>query len=275
MHDPERLFVEIRDHVAFVRLNRERKANALDHRAWLAIGATFERLGADPLVRAIVLSGAGKNFTAGIDLNLVAEMAAECGALPEGHKQAHLRRRIVEYQRAVSAIERCERPVIAAIHGAGVDLATACDLRFATADAELCVKEVDLAIVADVGTLQRLPRIVGEGLARELCFTGRPFSGEEARAMGLVNRACASPEALFAAAEETARLIASKSPVAVRGIKHVMNWCRDRPVEDGLAYVATHNAGMLLSVDGFEAFAAALEKRAPRFADPYEKIETT
>ena len=163
------------------------------------------------------------------------------------------------------------KAVIAAIHGnclgAGIDLITACDLRYSTADASFSIKEVDLAIVADIGTLQRLPHIVGEGHARELALTGRVFDGAEAKSMGLVSETYDSLEALEEAVAETARTIASKAPLAIRGIKQVFNYSRGRRVEEGLDYVATWNGGMLLSADATEAVQAWMEKRPPVFSD--------
>ena len=271
MLDLEFISVEVEDRIGRVELNRPDKANALNAGAWREIGRTFDWLDNEPGARAVVISGAGKYFTAGIDFGLIASFVGEAMQLPEGKKQEHLRRRIVEFQGAFDAVERCRKPVIAAVHGAcygaGVDLITACDLRYATEDSRFCVKEVDLAIVADVGTLQRLPTIVGEGVARELALTGREFDGAEAKALGLINRTYGDADALMSGAIEIAGQIAAKSPIATRGIKQVMNYCRDHSVADGLDYVATWNAGMLLSVDGQEAFAAMMEKRDPAYED--------
>jgi enoyl-CoA hydratase/carnithine racemase len=171
----------------------------------------------------------------------------------------------------VGAAEACRKPILAAIHGAciggGVDLITACDIRYATADARFSVKEIDLAIVADLGTLQRLPRLIGDGLARELAFTGRSFGGEEALAMRLVNRVFADQEALLSAVLEAARVIARKSPATIRGIKQELNYSRDHTVAQGLLHVAKHNASHLFSDDLAEALAATQEGRDPRFSD--------
>ena len=221
--------------------------------------------------QALLSRHLSRHFTAGIDFSLVMDIATMASRLPEGRKQEELRRTILGLQSAFSAFETCRKPVIAAIqgccYGGGIDLATACDIRYSTADASFCVKEVDLAIVADIGTLQRLPRIVGEGVARELAFTARVFDGAEARELGLVNGTYSSLEELEAGVAETARTIASKSPLAVRGIKRVMNHSRGRTVEEGLDYVATWNASMLLSTDAQEAMKAVLEKRSPTFPD--------
>lgn len=266
-----RLDVSVEEQVALIALDRPNKANALDGTAWLEIGRAFEWADQTPEVRAVVLSGAGKNFCAGIDYALIGEIAAGASAEPEGNKQAYLRSRIMALQACFTQLERCRKPVIAAVHGScfggGVDLICACDIRYSTSDARFCVKEVDLAIVADVGTLQRLPHIVGQGMTRELALTAKEIDGEAAKAIGLVNTTLPDREALLAHAKSTARQIASKSPMAVRGTKQVLNWCRDHSIADGLDYVATWNAGMLLSEDAQEAFGAMMAKRAPTFKD--------
>jgi enoyl-CoA hydratase len=160
---------------------------------------------------------------------------------------------------------------LAAIHGrcigGGLDLIAACDMRYATANAEFSLKEVDLALVADVGSLQRLPYLIGEGQVRELAFTARPLDAAEAQAMGLVNRMFADTAQLREGVQAIAARIAAKSPLAVRGIKQVLNYSRDHSMAAGLEYVATWNAALLLSADAHEAIAATLQKRQPQFAD--------
>jgi len=148
-----------------------------------------------------------------------------------------------------------------------VDILAACDMRYATPATRFCVKEVDLAIVADLGSLQRLPGIVGQGVARELAFTGRIFKGEEALLMGLVNRLFPKTEDLGGGVMALATDIASKSPLTIRGIKETMNYGRDHTIGEGLTYVAQRNAAMLLSKDLEEAISAFMEKRTPRFED--------
>jgi len=174
-------------------------------------------------------------------------------------------------QDCLTSVERCRKPVLAAIQGAciggAIDLVTCCDMRYAAADAVFSVREIDVGLVADVGTLQRLPRLIPEGIARELAFTGRNFLADEAERTGLINRVFASPEALTAAVRELAQAIAAKSPLATRGIKEVMNYSRDHSVAEGLNFVAAWNASMLLSADLNEAITAQREKRPPRFAD--------
>jgi enoyl-CoA hydratase len=256
--------------VARIELARPGKANAFDAAMWKELRQAFEWLDAGK-ARVGVLSGQGKHFCAGIDLEFLAGSKARVFALPEGRRSEGLRRWIVELQEAVGAAEACSKPVLAAIHGAcvgaGVDVATACDMRYATEDARFSVKEVDLAIVADVGTLQRLPRLVGEGVARELAFTGRDFDGREAHALGLVNRVFPDADALMRHVLELAAAIARKSPATVRGIKATMNYSRDHSVAEGLAHIASRNAASLFSRDLDEAIAARMQKREPVFDD--------
>ncbi len=267
----ETLALTLDGNVAKLALNRPDKANSMSSTLWHELQAACEWFDATPAVRVIILCGNGKHFCAGIDLALLQSLQAEVAELPAGHRQERLRRRITVLQNCISAFEACRKPVIAAIHGVcvggGIDLITACDIRYATLDARFCVKEIDLAIVADVGTLQRLPRIVGEGVARELVLTAREVRGEEARELKLVNRVFATEEEMMAAASEVAKAIADKSPLAVRGTKEMLNYSRDHSVAAGLDYVAAKNASLLFAPDVTEAAAAFMQKRRPRFED--------
>ena len=161
--------------------------------------------------------------------------------------------------------------MLAAIHngciGGAVDIVTACDMRYSTTDAYFTVKEIDLGMVADIGTLQRLPKLIAPGLAAEMAYTGRKVSGTEAQSMGLVNHTYPSKDALLEGVMQIAATIAAKSPVSIRGTKEVLRYTRDHGVDDALNYMATWNAGMLLSEDLQEAFKASMEKRAPVFKD--------
>ena len=191
--------------------------------------------------------------------------------LPSGHQQEFLFHQIQKLQKAFSALEKCTKPVIAAVHGGciggGIDLITACDMRYASSDATFCVKEIDLAIVADVGTLQRLPRLIGEGRSRELAFTGRTVSAQEALEMGLVNAVFDNRDMLMEETTKIATQITLKSPLTIRGIKHVMNFSKEHTVADGLQYVAAWNASMLLSEDVQIAIKSIMSKTTPTFRD--------
>ena len=263
----ERMVVEVADGVAHVELAREDKLNAMDRAMFAAIGDSFRRLGRDPAVRAILLSGRGRHFTAGLDLEYASRQFPPSD---DPGRAAEARLRHIEWlQDAFSAVEQARPPVIACIHGgcigAGVDLASACDLRVASADAFFQVAEVDVAITADLGTLQRLGYLIPHGLLRELTFTGRRMEAAEAARFGLVNSVEADREAALAAALELARTVAAKSPLAVAGAKRSLNYSRGRPVEEGLRDVAQWNAATLVSADLTEAVKARLGKTRPSF----------
>lgn len=265
------LAISLADGVAEVRLNRPDKSNAMNEPMWQELRAAFQWADSTPAVRVAVLSGAGRNFCSGIDLAMLMGIAPRIVHRDLARSREALRRLILDLQDCLTAVERCRKPVLAAVHGAcvggAIDLVTCCDMRYASADAMFSVREVDVGMAADVGTLQRLPRLVPDGIARELAYTGRNFGADEAQRIGLVNRVFESPEALTAGVGELARTIAAKSPLAVRGIKEMLDYGRDHSVTDGLNHVATWNASMLLSDDVGEAIAAMREKRAPRFDD--------
>ncbi|HEY0112452.1 MAG TPA: crotonase/enoyl-CoA hydratase family protein [Allosphingosinicella sp.] len=255
--------------VAHVELARESKFNAMDKEMFEAIGDTLRSMGEDPTVRAILLSGRGRHFTAGLDLQYA---ASQFPPTNDPGRAAEKRLRHIKWlQDAFTAAEEARPPVIAAIHGgcigAGVDLATACDIRLASADAFFQVAEVDVAITADLGTLQRLTRLIPEGIVRELAYTGRRMAAEEALRLGLVNRVEPDREAVIAAGLELARAIAAKSPLAVAGAKMSLNYSRGRTVEEGLRHVALWNAGALVSADLTAAIQARLSKGRPEFED--------
>ena len=264
----ERIAVGIEGGVAHVELARPDRFNAMDKAMFAAIGDTFRTLGRDSAVRAILLSGQGRHFTAGLDLEYAASQfapAADAGRAVEAKL-----RHIEWLQDAFNAVEAARAPVVAAIHGgcigAGVDLAAACDLRVASLDAFFQVAEVDVAITADLGTLQRLGYLIPQGVLRELTYTGRRMATDEAARFGLVNRIEADREAAIAAGLEIARTVAAKSPLAVAGAKKSLNHSRGRPVEEGLRDVALWNAGTLASQDIGEAVRARLGKTEPSFA---------
>lgn len=265
------LSVTRQDAVARIDLNRPDKANCLDAEMWQELKAAFNELDNLKEIRAVILGGQGKHFSTGIDLDFLISVQQTLNPLSEGRKQEFLHDFIVNLQASVNAIENCRKPVLAAIQGfclgAGVDIAAACDMRFATAVTRFSVKEVDLAIVADLGTLQRLPGIVGQGIARELAFTGRTFKGEEALSMGFVNRLFPNKEEMDRGVMTLALDLAAKSPLALRGIKEIMNYSRDHSMEDGLQFVALRNAAMLLSKDLEEAVRAHFEKRPAQYED--------
>ena len=268
----ERIAVSREGGVAHVELARPEKFNAMDEAMFGGIGETFRSLGSDSTVRAILLTGRGRHFTSGLDLQYA---ASQFPPSDDPGRAAESRLRHVRWlQDAFTAVEEARPPVIAAVHGgcigAGVDLAAACDIRLAAAGAFFQVAEVDVAITADLGTLQRLIHLIPQGLVRELVYTGRRMEAEEAARAGLVNRVEADRDALVAAGLGLAGAIAAKSPLAVAGAKMSLNYSRGRPVEEGLRHVALWNAGALVSADLTTAIQARLEKKSPRFGDLLE-----
>lgn len=267
----ETLALRMEQHVAWVALNRPNKANAMNEPMWAELQRCFEWCDAEPGVRVVVLCGEGKNFCAGIDLELFGGLAETMAAQPElGRRIEWFRRYIKTLQGNLSAIELCRKPVIAAIQGncigGGIDMVSACDMRFCADNALFSVKEIDIGIVADVGTLQRLPKLISPGMVSELALSGRNVDASEAERIGLVNRAYNSYEELIDAVSDLAQSIARKSPLAVRGTKEMIRYSRDHSVEDALNYVATWNAGMMSQEDAMLAITAA-GGEAPDFKD--------
>lgn len=262
--------VELADKVAHVIINRPEKVNAMNADFWREIVEIFRWADENDEVRVVVISGAGKHFSAGIDLMLLAQAGTQLGK-DVGRNARKLRRTILELQASFNAIDDCSKPVIAAVQGyclgGAIDLISACDMRYCSDDAQFSIKEIDMGMAADVGTLQRLPRLIGDGVMRELAYTGRMVDATEAARIGLVNRSYADSSALLDGVFEIARQIASKSPIAIRGTKEMIRYARDHRVEDGLEYIATWNAAMLQSADLQVAMAAHMSKKQPEFAD--------
>lgn len=252
--------------VFHVELNRPNKLNALSRDMWSELMECFESLSKNPDCRVIILSGAGKLFTAGIDLTSMLQLGQELGEIDDiSRKGLYLGRLIKLYQDSISSLEVCPKPVITAVHsacvGAGVDIITAADIRFCTEDAWFQVKEVDIGMAADVGTLQRLPKVIGsQSLARELCFTGRKLGSKEASDCGLISKIFANKELLINGAIELGEEIASKSPVAVQATKKNMIYSLEHTNQDGLDQIREMNQLLLQSEDFLAATAAQLSK---------------
>lgn len=263
--------LSINDHIAQLTFNRPEKANALHMPAWEEMQQIFEFLDTQAEVRVIIIAGNGKHFCSGIDLELLMSIQQFQQIECEGRKREELRQFILKLQRTVTSIENCRKPVIAAVHGVciggGLDILAACDLRYCSADAYFSLKEIDLGMVADLGSIQRLPAIIGLGLTAELAYTGRKLTAEEALAAGLVTRTFSDQEQLRAGVLKMATSISGKSPLSIRGIKSSLLYSRDHTVADALQQISTWNAGMFLSDDLLEAFQATMEKRAPKFKD--------
>lgn len=258
--------IERQGEVALVRMVSQNGLNLMGPAFWRELPQVFGELSLDDTVRVVVLASLGRHFTAGLDLaNMMPELQSpKKGRIPA---QQHLLRVIHRLQAAISSLEACPHPVIAAVHGqcigGGVDLITAADIRLCSAEAKFSVREARVAIVADLGTLQRLPRIVGEGHARELVYTAADISAQRAGQIGLVSHVYDTPEVLMENALEMARTIAANSPLAVRGSKTILNHSRDHSVAEGLEHVALFNANFVMSDDLIEAMSAFMQKRPP------------
>jgi enoyl-CoA hydratase len=265
------LATSVNKHIATITLNRPEKANAMNAPMWQDIRQAMRWADETPDVRVVIIAGSGANFCSGIDLNMLMALGEKIKDADQARMQEKLRHIILDLQDCLTAIERCKKPVIASIHGAcvggAIDLITCCDMRYAATDAYFSIKEIDIGMTADVGTLQRLPKIINPAIVRELAFTGRQIQSDEALNIGLINRVFDSPALLMQSVNDIAMTIAAKSPLAIRGTKEMLNYARDHTVADGLNYVATWNAAMLMSADLEEAMMAKLEKRAPVFRD--------
>jgi enoyl-CoA hydratase len=253
-------------------MNRPAALNSMRPAFWRELPAIVRELSDGGEARVLVLSSTGKHFTAGMDLSVFqGGFGGSSGARELGRARAATRQDVLSLQETFSCLERARMPVIAAVQGGciggGVDMICACDLRYCSEDAFFCVQETNLGMTADVGTLQRLPKIVPEGIAREMAYTGRRLPAARAREVGLVNGVYPDAEALLAGVLEIAAEIAARSPLAVWGCKEMLSYARDHSVADGLDRVATWQAGMFHGGDLGEALRARAEKREPVYQD--------
>ncbi|MGQ4600180.1 crotonase/enoyl-CoA hydratase family protein [Nocardia sp. R6R-6] len=263
--------VETKDNVAQVALTGPGKGNAMGPDFWRELPEIFQALDTDPEIRAIVLTGSGKNFCYGLDL--LPAMSGMFGALLGERAWAGPRTEFLtelrKMQASVTAVADCRKPVIAAVSGwcigGGLDLIAAADIRYASAEAKFSLREAKVAIVADIGSLHRLPGVIGEGHLRELAYTGKDIDAARAEKIGLVNDVFPDQEAVLSAAHATAREIAANPPLVVQGVKDVLEQRRKDEVAAGLRYVSAWNAAFLPSEDLTEAIKAVFEKRAPEF----------
>ncbi len=263
--------VSVSEKIAQVSINRPQKANALHMPAWEELKAIADELSARKDVRVIVLSGEGKLFCAGIDLELLMSVKQFEKISSDTDRSEALYLMVKKLQDCVSALERCTKPVLAAVHngciGGGVDIIAACDLRYCAEDAYFTIKEIDMGMVADLGTLQRLPKFVRPATAAEMAFTGRAVLAQEAVEIGLVNKSFSTKEAMLEGVFKLARQIASKSPLSIRGTKEVLRHARDHSIEEGLDFIARWNSTHLLSDDLTESFLAVTEKKNSSYKD--------
>ena len=235
-------------HVAHVDFDRAAVANSLDENGWAELRDTFRALDKDAEVHAILLTGEGKHFCAGMNVSVLAGLSRQVDP-QAGPLAPQFARFITEIQECITAIEACRQPVVAAIQGGciggGVAIATACDIRYCTPDVKFVVKEVDFGIIADIGTLQRLPRLIAPGLVAELALTGRPLLAEEAMRSGLVNQVLATYGELVDHAMATTQAIAGKEPAVTAGIKRELLLAQEQTVEEGLTGVAQRSSELM------------------------------
>lgn len=266
------LTVSIDQGIAHVVLNRPTKGNAFNVLMWAELTAAMKAIGEHPDAKVVILSGANGNFSTGMEIKVFLDYQALAATEScEGRKREGLEQFITFLQDAVTSLEKCPLPVITAVSGncigGAIDVITAADMRYCTDKASFCVKEIDLAIVADMGTLQRLPGIVGTQRCAELCYTARTFNGREAVSYGLAMQAFATEAEMMTHVQEVAKMIASKSPLTIRGVKKSLLYAKDHTVAEGLEQVKAHNMAMLMSTDLVEAAMAMMEKRKPDFKD--------
>lgn len=263
--------VDIADHIAHIRFNRPDKANSMIPEFWRELPEAVNDISDNARARVIVLSSEGKHFSSGMDISVFMQ-----GGLDPDESNRELdaelfTHKVKALQNTFSALENARQPVLAAIQGgaigAGVDLVTACDCRYASEDAFFCIQETAVGMTADVGTFPRLARLIPEGWARQMSYTAERLPASKAKEIGLVNEVFASHEALLAGVMEIAGKIAVHSPLAVTGCKAMINYSRDHSTADALNYIGVWNAGMLRADDIKESFIAKIEKRAPKFAD--------
>ena len=267
--------VSIADHIAHIRLNRPEKRNNMIRAFWDELPAIVEDIDHNARARVIVISSTGPHFSSGLDTSMFSDSSIAPG--PDAERVAQIQHgarfyeHVLHMQRSFNVLERCRLPVLAAIQGGciggGVDLVTACDMRYATEDAFITVFEINIGMTADVGTFPRLVKLIPEGIVRELAYTGRRMPAREAQACGLVNRVFPDQATMLGEVMAIAREIASKAPLAVYGTKRMINYARDHSTADGLDYIGIWNASMLQKQEIQEAIKANAEKRPGEFVE--------
>ncbi len=266
--------VTIANKVAHVQLKRPDAFNSMIASFWTELPQIVREIDASASARAIVISSTGKHFSAGMDLEVFSggsSLSVGPGVTEEGRKRAYMWMMVQHLQDSFTALEQARIPVLCAIQGGciggAIDMVSAADMRYCSADAFFCVMEINIGMTADVGTLQRLPKIIPEGIARELAYTGDRMPAQRALECGLVNQVFEDHDSLVEGVLEIAGRIATRSPLAIWGTKEMINYTRDHSVADGLRYIAGWQSGMFQPADMFEEFAAKGEKRAPIFEE--------
>ncbi|GAB5379733.1 MAG: crotonase/enoyl-CoA hydratase family protein [Aliiglaciecola sp.] len=268
------LKVTIENHIAHIQLCRPDQLNSMIPEFWLELPVVVNKIDEHSAARVIVISSIGKHFSAGMDLSVFTSMAKDFKGEP-ARRAEKMRRSVLELQGSFNALEEVRIPVLAAVQGGviggAVDMICAADCRYATKDAFFTIKETEIGMTADVGTLQRLPHLIPQGLIRELAFTGRNWSANEALAQGFINQVHDDQETMLKEVMDIAKRIAMHSPMAVAGCKEMINYTRDHSVADSLNYMATWQAGMFQMPDIQEAMTAQQQKRMPSYPELLDK----
>lgn len=271
----ETLSVSIEQHIAHIQLSRPDALNSMIPLFWQELPQTVRKIDEQSAARVIVISSQGKHFSAGMDLSVFAQMSQDFSGEP-ARRAERLRRMVLELQDSFNALESVRIPVLVAMQGGviggAVDMICACDSRYCTQDTFFTIKETEIGMTADVGTLQRLPHLIPQGLVRELAYTGRNMPSDEAKSCGLVNQVFADQTSMLAGVMKIAAKIASHSPMAVAGCKEMINYTRDHSVADALTYMATWQSGMFQMPDIQEAMAAQKERRLPQYPELHKNI---
>jgi enoyl-CoA hydratase len=265
------LTVDISHKVAHIVLNRPEALNSMNVDFWHEFPSVIDDINNQSAARAIVISSTGKHFSAGMDLAVFSANGTNDN-IELGRKHDQLRRLVLKLQDCFSVLETARMPVLVAIQGGciggAVDMVTAADCRYCTQDAFFSIEETKLGMTADVGTLQRLPKLISIGLVKELAYTGRRMPAEEAKRAGLVNQVYDDQETMITAVLAIAAEIAARSPLAVTGCKEMINYARDHSVQDSLQYMAVWQSGMFQPQnDMMEIFKAKAQNRAPEFEE--------
>jgi len=260
------------NHIAHIVLNRPSEFNSMTPDFWRELPQLVDEISDRGAARAIVVSSTGKHFSSGMDVSVFTSGDLNDGdAVETGRARANFRYNVLHLQDTFTAFERARMPVLAAVQGGvvggAVDMVTACDMRYASADAWFCIHEINIGMTADVGTLQRLPKLIPEGIVREMAYTGDRMPAERAKEVGLVNEVFDDHAALVEGVLEIAQRIATRSPLAIHGTKEMINYTRDHSVADSLQYMAAWQTGMFQPTDLMESFGAQMDKRDPEYDD--------
>jgi enoyl-CoA hydratase len=265
------LTIEINNKIAHIKLNRPDEFNSMNLDFWHDFPKAIHDINNDNAARVIVISSTGKHFCAGMDLSVFTQNKNDKN-VELGRKHEQLRRTVLQLQACFNVLENVRMPVLMAIQGGciggAVDMVTAADCRYCTSDAFFSIEETKLGMTADLGTLQRLPKLISMGLTKELAYTGRRMPAQEAKDAGLVNNVYDDHESMITAVMAIASDISARSPLAVTGCKEMINYARDHSVADSLNYMSVWQSGMFQPQnDMMETFAAKAQKRAPEFEE--------